>query len=48
MLAVAVAPEPPPLLLPYVSVIVAPLASVRLDTVIVCEATETVPVLAVV
>jgi len=45
---VAVAPEPPPLLSPYVIVIVAPPASVTLDTVIVCEATETVPVLAVV
>jgi hypothetical protein len=45
---VAVAPGPPPLVAPYVIVIVAPPASVTLETVIVCDATETVPVLAVV
>ncbi len=45
---VAVAPEPPPDLSPYVIVIVAPPASVTPDTVITCAATATVPVLAVV
>src|SRR6266480_993903 len=45
---VAVAPGPPPAVEPYVIVIVAPPASVTLDTVIVCAAAETVPVLAVV
>src|SRR5919204_668922 len=45
---VAVAPVPPPAVEPYVIVIVAPLASVTFDTVIVEPATETLPVLAVV
>ncbi len=44
----AVAPGPPLPVLPYVTVIVAPAASVTVDTVIVCAATETVPVLATV
>jgi hypothetical protein len=45
---VAVAPEPPPLVSPYVIVTVFPPTSVRLETVIVCPETETVPALAVV
>jgi hypothetical protein len=44
----AVAPAPPPAVEPYVIVIVAPLASVTLDTVTVEPATPSVPVLAVV
>ena len=43
--AAAVAPGAP---LPYVIVMVAPPASVMLDTVIVCAATATVPVLEIV
>src|SRR5437588_12621549 len=45
---VAVAPGPPPAVEPYVTVIVAPSASVTLETVIVWAAAETVPMLAVV
>ena len=45
---VAVAPAPPPLVSPYVIVAVLPDASVRDETVIVCEATESVPELEVV
>ena len=45
---VTVAPEPPPLVSPYVIVAVAPPASVRLETVIVWLAAETAPVLEVV
>jgi hypothetical protein len=45
---VAVAPGPPPAVDPYVTVKVAPPASVSDETVIVWLATETVPLLAVV
>src|SRR5205814_8301036 len=45
---VAVAPGPPPAVDPYVTVMVEPAASVRLETVIVWLETETVPELAVV
>jgi hypothetical protein len=48
VLAVAVAPGPPPAVDPYVIVAVAPPARVSEDTVIVWLATETVPVLEVV
>ena len=44
---VAVAPEPPPLVSPYVTVNVFPPASVSDETVIVCPETETVPLLEV-
>src|SRR5437867_8564746 len=45
---VAVAPGPPPAVDPYVIVIVAPPASVTFDTVTVCPAIDSDPVLAVV
>jgi hypothetical protein len=48
VLDVAVAPGPPPLVSPYVTVKVEPPAIVSEETVIVCAATETVPELAVV
>ena len=48
VLDVAVAPVPPPLVSPYVIVIVEPAATVTFDTVIVWLDTVTVPVLAVV
>ena len=47
VVAVTVAPGPVPLLSPYVIVAVAPPASVRLETVIVRDATVTVPSVAV-
>src|SRR5438046_697442 len=48
VVAVAVAPGPPPPVAPYVMVSVPPAASVSDETVIVCPETESVPVLAVV
>ena len=48
VVAVAVAPVPPPLVSPYVIVNVEPPAIVSEETVIVWLATETVPALAVV
>jgi hypothetical protein len=48
VLEVAVAPDPPPAVEPYVMVNVEPPPTVSEETVIVCPATETVPELAVV